>query len=53
MDNLLFYYTNYQCFITLNNNIRVYSLLYIQEKNLLMSAGIEYIIFWNLTNIIF
>lgn len=44
--------TNYQCFITLNNNIRVYSLLYIQEKNLLMSAGTEYTIFWNLTNIL-
>ena len=44
--------TNYVCSIILNNNNRIYSLLFIQEKNLLMSAGNKYTIFWNLTNIL-
>lgn len=42
---------NYIHTLTLNNNISVYSLLYIQEKNILVSAGIYYTIFWNLNNV--
>ena len=43
---------NYACSLILNNSVRVYSLIYIEEKNILMSAGTQCTIFWNLSNVL-
>ena len=42
----------YQCTLILNNKIPVYSLLYLKEENILISAGTQFTRFWNLSNVL-
>ena len=42
----------YQCTLILNNKSPVYSLLYLKEENILISAGTQFTRFWNLNNVL-
>ena len=42
----------YQCTLILNNKSPVYSLLYLKEENILISAGTQFTRFWNLGKIL-
>lgn len=42
----------YQFTLILNNKSPVYSLLYLKEENILISAGTQFTRFWNLNNVL-
>ena len=42
----------YKCNIIIHNHSPIYSLLYLKDENLLISAGLAFTCFWDLTNIL-